>query len=35
MDLNKAFVLKNVDFSGEDIKFDIDVKNIKLNDIGN
>ena len=35
MDLNKAFVLKNVDFSGEDIKFDIDFKNVTLKDIGN
>ena len=35
MDLNKAFVLKNVDFSGKDIKFDIDFKNVKLKDIGN
>lgn len=34
MDLNKAFVLKNVDFSGKDIKFDIDFKNVKLKDIG-
>lgn len=34
MDLNKAFVLKNVDFSGEDIKFDIDFQNVKLKDIG-
>ena len=34
MELNKAFVLKNVDFSGKDIKFDIDFKNVKLKDIG-
>lgn len=34
MDLNEAFVLKNVDFSGKDIKFDIDFKNVKLKDIG-
>lgn len=34
MELHKAFVLKNVDFSGEDIKFDIDFKNVNLKDIG-
>ena len=27
-------VLKNIVFSGKDIKFDIDVKNVKLADIG-
>ena len=34
MELNKAFVLKNVDFSGKDIKFDFDLRNVKLKDIG-
>lgn len=34
MDLNEAFILKNVDFSGKDIKFDFDFKNVKLKDIG-
>lgn len=29
-----GFILKNIIFSGKDIKFDIDVKNVKLADIG-
>lgn len=29
-----GFILKNIVFSGKDIKFDIDVKNVKLADIG-
>lgn len=33
--LNKSFVLKNVDFSGNSIKFDIDLRNVKLKDIRN
>ena len=33
MDLNKSLILKNVDFSGKDLKFDFDFKNVKLKDI--
>lgn len=33
MDLNKSLILKNIDFSGKDIKYDFEFKNVKLKDI--
>lgn len=33
MDLNKSLILKNVDFSGKDLKFEFEFKNAKLKDL--